>query len=77
MMEAQCSSETSVASTANVVPSSLNLVILMMEALRSSKMSVLTRVIGRNIPEEGILHSHRREKNRISRLLSESVNIKT
>jgi hypothetical protein len=47
--------------TANVVPSSPNLVALMMEALRSSDMSVLTRVTRRKSPEDGILHSHLRE----------------
>jgi hypothetical protein len=46
---------------ANVVPSSPILVTLMMEAMRSSKTSVLTRATLRNIPEEGILHCHRRE----------------
>jgi hypothetical protein len=47
--------------TANIVPSSLILVTLMMEAILSSKTSVLTRVTRRHIPEDGTLHSHRRE----------------
>jgi hypothetical protein len=38
--------------TPNVVPSSPILVTLMMEALSSFEMSVLTRTAGRNIPED-------------------------
>jgi hypothetical protein len=47
--------------TANFVSRSPILVILMMEAIRSSETSVLTRAIPSNILEDGILHSHRRE----------------
>jgi hypothetical protein len=46
---------------ANVVPSSLILSTLMMDAIRSSDMSVLTRGTRHHIPEDGILHSHCRE----------------
>jgi hypothetical protein len=47
--------------TVNDVPSSLILSTLMMEAIRSSETPVLARAIQRNIPEDGILHSRRRE----------------
>jgi hypothetical protein len=36
------------------------LVTLMMEVIRSFEKSILTRAIRRNIPEERVLHSHRR-----------------
>jgi hypothetical protein len=47
--------------TASVAPSSLILSIPMMEPIRSSETSVPTRATRRNILDNGILHSHRRE----------------
>jgi hypothetical protein len=47
--------------TANVVPRSLIVSILMMEAVLSSETLVLRRATRHHISENGILRSHRRE----------------
>jgi hypothetical protein len=47
--------------TDNVVPSSPIIVTMIMEALSSSETPFLTSGTRRNIPEDSILHSHRRE----------------
>jgi hypothetical protein len=47
--------------TANVVPSSPILVTVMMDATSSFETSALAKAILRNILEDAILHSYRRE----------------
>jgi hypothetical protein len=47
--------------TANAVSNLPIFVTLMMEAMHSSTTLFLTRATQHDIPEDGILHSHRRE----------------
>jgi hypothetical protein len=46
---------------AKIFPSSPILVTLVIDVIGSSQKSVLARTTRRGIPEDGILHSHRRE----------------
>jgi hypothetical protein len=55
--------------TANVVPSSPIVVTLMMEAISTSEITVLTRVTRRNIPEDVILPRYRRENLKYYKLI--------
>jgi hypothetical protein len=47
--------------SSNVVPSPLTFYTVMMEAIPSSKISLITGATPHNIPEDGILLSHRFE----------------
>jgi hypothetical protein len=66
------SQRSSVASYCLYFPSSPILVTLMIEMLRSSETSDFKRATWRNIPEDGIFHTHRSEylKSHVNKLIS-------
>jgi hypothetical protein len=57
---------------ANVLSSTPILVTLLMEALSSSETSLLTGATPYSIPEDGILHRHRREDLKSYKVLCKS-----
>jgi hypothetical protein len=57
---------TTLAVTSNRHKLRRNTYTLMMKAILSSQTSVLTRVTRRNIPEDGIRHSHLRETSNLT-----------
>jgi hypothetical protein len=61
LVRTHVSDERNASVTVSIFPSSLIPFTMMMEAARSSETSALTIAIRRHNPEDGILHSHRRD----------------